>query len=162
MDLNLKEKLFNDNNEYGHIFNVYSKILFLAVIPVFAFITWLLHLRKPRLRYSEYTVYAMFIISLYNIIELFVHTINYCFTALLKSRVEIGENFIFVVFFIIYIAFADYRFHIHIHKGTWFKGIISGICFFLVQTGVAIFVIYTIINEFKGLGHFEAFGIRIR
>ncbi|MEO8116280.1 MAG: DUF3667 domain-containing protein [Bacteroidota bacterium] len=162
MDLNLKDKLFNDNNEYGHIFNVYSKILFLAVIPIFAFFTWLLHLKKPRLRYSEYTVYAMFIICLYNILELFIHTINYCFTALLKSRVEIGDNLVFVILFTLYIAYADTHFHMNIQKKSWTKGIISGIVFFLVEMAVGIFVIYGIINEFKGLGNLEFFGIHIK
>lgn len=161
MDLHLKEELFKDNNEYGHVFNVYSKILFLAVIPFFAFITWLIHLKKPRLRYSEYTVYAMMIISLYNIIELFIHAINYCFTALLKSRVELGENLVFVILFAVYIAYADISFHMHFQKKSWVKGIASGFGYFLVETGVGIFVIYAFINGFRGLGHVDFFGIRI-
>jgi|GEM_PF-1419262 len=161
MDLNLKENLFHFNNEYGHIFNVYSKFLYLVLIPIFALATWLLHLRKPRLLYSEYTVYAMMIVSVFNIVEFFSHIINYCFTALLKSPVEIGENIVFVIIFALYIAYADTRFHKNFQKPSWVKGFASGISFFIVETAVGIFVIYALFNNFQGLGRVDFFGIRI-
>ena len=161
MDLDLKEKLFQVKNDYGHIFNLYSKLLYIVAIPGFALITWLLHRKKTGLRYSEYTVYAMMILSVYSIFQCVIHAVNYCFTALLKTPVDVGDNFVFIALFTFYIAYAGNHFHSSFQNHSWVKGIMSGLGFFVVQTSVALFIIYAILNDFKGLGTLDFFGIRI-
>ncbi|MEP6583851.1 MAG: DUF3667 domain-containing protein [Ginsengibacter sp.] len=159
-DLNLKENLFHFNNEYGHIFNVYSKVLSLVIIPVFAFIIWLIHLKKPRLLFSEYTVFAMIIVSLYSVVETFVHVINYLGTSLRHSSVSVEDNILYPILFAIYVAYANYSFHKKMNKNSWPKSILAGIFFFAVQFAVQLFVIWSI-RGFNGLGHFGIFGIQI-
>ena len=160
-DLNLKEKLFHANNEYGHIFNIYSKVLSLIVVPVIAFTIWLIHFKKPRLRYSEYTVFAMLLLSLFSMIETLIHGINFSFTALLHSPVSLEDSKIYLLLIIAYITYANYSFHRKMHNSSWLQSILTGIFFFAVQFAVQIFIVYAIINNFRGIGHFGMFGVKI-
>lgn len=160
-DLKLKEKLFHFNDEYGHLFNIYSKVLSLVTIPVIAFAIWLIHLKKPRLKYSEYTVFAMILVSLYNMVEVLISAINYSFTALLHSSVSLADNPVFALLGMGYIAYANYRFHVKMHNSSLFKSLLAGLFFFIVTNAVLLFIVFAIINDFKGIGNYYMYGTKI-
>jgi Protein of unknown function (DUF3667) len=159
-DINLKDRLFNTNNTYGHLFNVYNKLLELAVIPVVAFFIWLINLKKPRLTYSEYTVFAMIMISLLSMVDTVAYTINYACTALLHRYVSVEDNIWYLLLMVVYIAYASYGFHVRMHKNNWVKNILAGLVFALVTFAVQLFIIYAFINDFQGLGKFSMWGVR--
>lgn len=155
-DLTLKDKLFHYNNEYGHYFNVYSKVLSFAVIPVLAFTIWLIHLKKERLRYSEYTVFAMILLSLFSMIGTIVHSIDYLFTLLLHKDVSIENNIVYLVILVVYLAYADHEFHRKTQDASWIKGILTGICFFLINLALQAFIVWGL-RGFHGIGNFDFF-----
>ncbi len=160
LDIHLKDKLFNDNNTYGEMFNYYSKALSLITIPLVAFFIWLIHSRKPRLRYSEYTVFAMILMSLLSIIGIVVHSLNYGVTYLSHHRLDIDDSKPYALLVIAYIAYADYEFHRQTPRYSWLPSLLSAIFFFVVQAAILLFIIWAYINDFKGIGNFYMFGIR--
>jgi hypothetical protein len=159
--LDTKEKLFHANNSYGHIFNVYSKFLSLATIPFIALGMWIIHLRKPRIIFSEYTVFAMMLYSLYNIVEAVSNMFNYLLTASFHKDINIEDNILYLVLLIVYMAYADHAFHKQKANNYWWKNVLVGICFFVAVIGVQLFIIYAVFNDFKGLGIFNMYGINI-
>ncbi|HVX26643.1 MAG TPA: DUF3667 domain-containing protein [Parafilimonas sp.] len=160
-DLELKEKLFHTNNEYGHLFNVYSKVLFLVFIPIFGFITWLYHHKKPRLKFSEYTVYGMILVNAFCIVESIVHIINYIATAVTHHYYGVQNNIVYFMLMGCYFAYADYSFHQSTPNKSLFKNLITGFTFLLMIVAIQIFTVYAFLNNFQGLGRFDTYGIKI-
>ena len=161
-DLAIKEAVFHDNNEYGHVFNVYSKVLSLIAIPLIAFIIWLLHFKKPRLRYSEYTVFAMMLMALKSIVDIFTSSISYFSTALFKKYFVADDNLLYAALVIAYIAYANYEFHKKMKKSSLLQSALTGIGFIIVQVAIAMFVVWAILRDFHGLGIFSMFGISFK
>ncbi|MEP6683555.1 MAG: DUF3667 domain-containing protein [Parafilimonas sp.] len=160
-DINIKEKLFNENNEYGHIFNVYSKLLYFALIPLFAFVMWLVHSKKPRIQFSECTVFAMILVSMYSMIETLVHSINYLSTLITHTYVALEDNLFYFFFIMIYITTADYAFYKPTVNSSWIRSAVTGLSFLLIMLAIQLFTVYAFINHFRGIGRFDLFGIKI-
>ena len=160
-ELKLKEKLFHFNNEYGHLFNVYSKLLSIIILPVFALAMWLIHYKRQEFRYSEYVVFAMILLSLTNLVDVVFHTLNYGFTTLLHSSVQLGDNLVYLVLVVMYFAYADYTFHLKTHKSSLLQSALTGLLFFAVLCAIQLFIIYGYINDFKGIGSFTIYGVKI-
>lgn len=161
MNINLRQKLFNFNDTYGHTFNIYSKILSLVIIPVVAFAIWLIHIRKPRVRYSEYTVFAMILLSLFSVIGIFVQAMNYSITAITHHIIFIENNLWFLGLMILYISYACFNFHIKLNNSTIINSLTSGLFFFVAIFAVQLFIVFAIINHFEGIGNFYLYGIKI-
>lgn len=161
-ELDLKDELFNQNNEYGHIFNLYSKVLTLIIIPIVAFVVWLIHARKKKLYYSEYTVFTMILMSLLSIIDIIVSGVNYLLSLWMKKDISIEDNFIFLVLAIAYLAYADFQFHKPLRNATVFKSTLTGIAIFIVQIIVYVFIIFAFIRHFEGIGNLYFYGIRLK
>ena len=159
-ELHLKEKLFHYNNEYGQIFNIYSKVLSLICIPLVALAFWLVHFKKPRFLYSEYTVFAMMLLSMFSLVEIFSHAVNYSVTALAHSSFSLGGNLIYLIISVAYLAFADYQFHVKAGKSSIIKSILCAVLFFAVMFAIEVFIIWGVINGFQGIGSFSMYGIR--
>jgi hypothetical protein len=161
-DLAIKESVFHDNNEYGQIFNLYSKLLTLANIPVLALFLWLINFNKKGLRYSEYTVFAMILLSVTSIIDIAGSCINIFITKVFKLYFILDENILYAVFLILFIGYANFSFHKKMYKAPWLKSLLSGLAFSVVQAFIAIFTIWAFIRNFNGLGNFSIYGISIR
>jgi Protein of unknown function (DUF3667) len=159
-ELAIKESIFHDNNEYGHAFNIYSKILLLIIIPLVGFVIWLLHDKKNGFRYSEYTVFAMVLVSIKSMFDIVANTINYFLTAAFKVYGSVHENLFYAFFLIAFIAYANYGFHKKIKKSSWWQSILTGLGFVLVQIAIAMFIVWAIFRDFNGLGIFSMYGIR--
>lgn len=160
-NLNLKEQLFHDNNEYGHLFNVYGKILSLVIIPFFAFAIWLIHLAKRRVRYSEYTVFAMILISVMTVADIVTHSIDYAFTVMLHTRVGTQDHLYYPVLLVVYLAYANYSFHLRLQNSSYIKSIMVGISFIIAAFAIQLFTIYAFINDFHGIGKFYMYGFLV-
>jgi hypothetical protein len=131
------------------------------VIPVFAIFPWLLHSRKPRFLYSEYTVLSMMLVSAYNSINLFVNSFTYAYTYLTHLHLSLTNHLPFLILAILYVAYANYQFHTHTANRSVIRSIITGICFFAVLFLGQLFLVWSVVNYFQGVGKFSAFGIRI-
>lgn len=158
-ELAIKETVFHDNNEYGHLFNIYSKLLLLVTIPLVAFIIWLLHDKKNGFRYSEYTVFAMVLMSVKSMFDIVANTINYFLTAFFKIYGGVHENLFYAAFLIAFIAYANYGFHQKLKKSSWLRSILTGIGFCVVQVAITMFIVWAVIRDFNGLGVFSMYGI---
>jgi Protein of unknown function (DUF3667) len=161
-DLAIKQAVFHDNNEYGQLFNVYSKLLTLATIPVLAFFLWLINIHKNRLRYSEYTVFAMILLSVSSIIDIAVNGINIFLTKVFKLYFTVDGNIFYALFIIAFIAYANFSFHKKLYKTPWLRSLLSGLAFCLVQVFIAMFIIWAFLRNFNGLGIFSMYGISNR
>jgi hypothetical protein len=159
LDLGIKEKVFNENNYYGYIFNTYSKLLTLVTIPITGFFIWLLHASKSKLLYSEYTVLAMLLSILQAMADIIVRLTSYCIVLLAKKDVALDGSIIYALFMIGFIAWANYGFHKRLMPAPFLRSIATGIIVMLVQIGIALFTIWAFIRHFEGLGVFRAFGI---
>ncbi len=158
-DLALKETLFHANNEYGHVFNVYNKALSLVTIPLVGLVIWLIHTKCPRLRYSEYTVFAMMLMSVKNITDIIIASINYFITAVSEHYVSLDEYMLYPFLIVIYISYANYDFHTKMKTSSLWQSVVAGIGFAAAQVGVAMLVVWAILRNFHGLGIFSMYGI---
>jgi Protein of unknown function (DUF3667) len=159
--LAIEEKIFHANNEYGLLFNVYNKAMSLATIPVIALMIWLVHYKKPRLRYSEYTVFTMMLFSISSIIQVIVKAVNYCTVYFFHMYRGLDEYILYPILLAVIIAFADYHFHKQLKRGSWLQSILVGLLFCLVLLGIEVFVVWAFLRHFDGLGIFTLYGIRI-
>lgn len=157
-DLAITESVFHDNNEYGQMFNVYSKLLSLATIPVLAFMLWLINYGKPGLRYSEYTVFAMILMSVLSVLDIISSCVNIFFTVLFKQYVTTGNHLAFALVTILLMAYANYGFHKRMYNKPWLRSLLSGVAVCLVQVAVSVFVIWAVLRNFNGLGNFSMYG----
>jgi hypothetical protein len=160
-DLALKEQLFNTKNEYGHAFNIYSKLLNFIFIPQMALVLWLLYARRSKILFSEYTVLAMVLVSVKSLIDIFFKVANYLLTLLSKKDIVLDDSIPYVLLLLIMVGWVTYTFHkplIGKHAGRAF---ITAICFMLLQVLIYLFIVWGLFNHFKGLGIFYMFGIRI-
>jgi hypothetical protein len=161
-DLSIKQAIFKDDNEYGQVFNLYSKLLTLINIPVLAFFLWLINFYKKGLRYSEYTVFAMILLSVTSIIDIAGSCINIFITKVFKSYFIIDENIFYLLFLILFIAYANFSFHKNMYKSPWVRSLLSGMAFCLVQVFIAVFIIWAFLRNFNGLGIFSMYGFIFR
>ncbi len=159
-ELALKEAIFNINNEYGAAFNIYSKVLLLLTVPAVALVAWLAHFNKPRLRYSEYTVYAMMLLSVKGITDIIIKSINYLLTYFFKQYNGLEDHILYLLLMIIYIAYADIVFHKSMNRGSWWQSILTGILFNIILLLIVLLIIWAVFNRFSGIGHFSWYGIR--
>ena len=162
IDLNLKEKLFHYGDTYNHFFNIYNKIFSIVTIPVVAFAIWLIHRHKTKVRYSEYTVFVMILFSLFGMVGIFVHALNYLITIITHRYVSIDNTMLFLGVMIAYMAYASFQFHTKLNNSSIFKSILSGLFFFVVFMVIELLAVFAILNHFKGIGIFDLFGIWIR
>jgi Protein of unknown function (DUF3667) len=160
-ELDIKETIFKENNEYGYILNYYSKVLMLVTIPLLAFFTWCINYKKPALKFSEYTVFAMILLSATSIINILAKAANYFITAVFKKYGSFDENLWYPIFLIVFIAYANYVFHTKIKKQSLVKSVLTGTSFCLLQTGIVIFVVWAVIRDFNSLGLLNMYGITI-
>lgn len=160
-ELSIKEELFQANNYYGQIFNIYSKILSLVTIPVVAFFIWAIHSRKSKFFYSEYMVFAMILATLQAITDIVTRAINYCMALGFKKFGSTDDSLFYAIFMIVFIAYANYGFHKKVINGPVWQSLLTGITVMLVQVGIAIFMVWAYIRNFNGLGVFRVFGITI-
>jgi Protein of unknown function (DUF3667) len=160
-ELALKEQVFHENNEYGYLFNVYSKALTFITIPLLAFFIWLIHAAKRKLLLSEYTVFAMVLMTLRSIAEILTKTVNYFRVLITKSYTELDGSLFFAGFLVLYIAYANYQFHKELKGSNWLLSLLTGFVFIAVNIGLYMFIVFAVINKFKGLGIFSMYGIRL-
>lgn len=158
-ELAVKEAVFHDNNEYGQVFNIYSKLLLLITIPMVAFIIWLLHDKKNGFRFSEYTVFAMVLLSVKSMFDIVGNTINYILTAYFKIYGTVHEHPFYAIFLIAFIAYANYGFHKKIKKSSWWQSILAGTGFCVVEVLINMFIVWAVLRHFHGLGIFSMYGI---
>ncbi|WP_462249087.1 DUF3667 domain-containing protein [Ferruginibacter sp.] len=160
-ELAIKETIFHENNEYGHIFNIYSKLLSFVTIPLLGFVIWVFNYSKKSLRYSEYTVLAMIMMSVKSLFDIVVLSINYFITAVFKVYTDLDENLLYAFLLILFFAYTNYNFHKKINPNPWLSSILTGIGFCIIQIAIAMFVIWAVLRNFNGLGIFNMYGIRI-
>lgn len=158
-DIAVKEVFFKVGNEYGQVFNVYSKVLTLLTIPLLAFVLWLINRTKDSLRYSEYTVFAMILMSVKSIIDIIARLVNLVFTGVFKLYTAVDENIFYAVFLMLFMGYASYNFHKRKIKNPWFRSLLSGFAFCIIQAALIIFIVWAILRNFNGLGIFSIYGI---
>jgi len=161
-ELTLNEAVFHDDNEYGRLFNLYSKVLSLATIPVLAFMLWVTNYHKNGLRYSEYTVFAMILLSVLSVLDIFTSSINIFLLLAFKINFSAGNHRVIALVIIILMAYANYNFHKKMFKNPWFRSLLSGVLVCVVQVAISIFVIWAVLRNFDGLGNFTMYGISNR
>jgi hypothetical protein len=159
-ELAINEHIYHDNNQFGHIFNVYSKLLLLAAIPLLALVTWLLYKGKSKILYSEYTVFAMILMSVGSLLDAFTSVINVILTVTFKWYNGIDGNFVYPIIIAVLIAYYTQAFHKKTGSAQWWKSLLVGVAFVGIQVLINIFVIWSFIRHFEGLGVFRVFGMR--
>ncbi len=159
-ELDLKESIFHENNEYGFAFNLYSKALTLITIPLLAFFIWLIHYPKRKLFFSEYCVFAMLLMTLLRLVEIVAKSINYFWVLVSKHYLDVDGSLLFAIFLVAYIAYANYQFHRSFAGSNGLQSLLTGIAFVIVQVGLNMFIVFAIFNKFHSLGVFQMFGIR--
>jgi hypothetical protein len=159
-ELALKEVLFNERNDYGYIFNLYTKGLLLVTIPVLAFLLWFIYQPKTKLLYSEYTVFAMILMCLKAMLDIAAGFINYTGTKLSDRSVDVDDHLIFALLLVVIIGFASYQFHKNAGVKTGVRPLLAGLIFTLLQAGIYIFIVWAVFNGFQGIGIIDLFGFR--
>ena len=159
-DLALQESVFHNNNEYGYLFNIYSKGLLIITIPILAAFLWLINHRKNGLMFSEYTVFAMVLMSVKSMVDIIVKSLNYLGTAFFSRQGDLDNNIGYAIFLIAIMSYANYSFHKNLRQGSIPKSLLTGICFCAIQAGISIFIVWAVLNDFKGVGIFDMYGIR--
>ncbi len=159
--LNLKENIFHDNNEYAMLFNAYNKLMLLAIVPAVGFAVFGLYHCKSKRRYSEYTVFAMVLVSMKTTIDLLVNSVNFLLVHFFKVYRGLDDSIIYVLVITALIAMANYRFHKHFGDRSVVKAILSGVLFNIIIGALAMFVVWAFLRHFEGLGVFTIYGIRI-
>lgn len=160
-ELNIKEEIFQVNNEYGHVFNFLSKAYLLLSIPLLAFIIWLLHYKKSKLLYSEYTVLSMIIISQLSIFNILVKIGNYCLTLFFHSTKGLDENIFYPILMVLIITTTVFQFHKRLHKQNLSKSFICGVGYIAIEISLSMLTIWAFLRHFNGLGIFYMYGINI-
>lgn len=158
-DIQLKEELFQTNNQYGLWLNIFSKSLSFVTIPVAACAIWLIHLPKRKLMLSEYTVFAMVLMSVKAITDTCANLLDFTFTFFSKKNIDLNESMPYGILLVLMAAFATYTFHRKLHNSSWWQSLLSGFFFLAVQVGVLLFVIWAVFNSFKKLGIFQMYGL---
>ncbi len=159
-ELELKETLFQVQNDYGQFFNVYSKLLNIAMIPLLALTIWLLHRRKSGLMYVEYIVFSMVLLSMYSLLLIIAKSVNYIATWLFKISFSVDDNVVFLVVLLSFMAYANWGFHRPLAHKSIFKSLLVGLYFCLTLFAIHAFIIL-VLTGFKSLGIFTAYGLRI-
>lgn len=160
-DLSLKEELFHFDNDFGFQMNIYSKLLYLVEIPILAFLLWIIYRKITKLYYSEYTVFAMLILSVSAIYLIVIKLLNLVLTKLSGQNIAIDDHWFYAVLLVLIGTYITYDFHKNIGlKKTW-SPIPGGLIFLVVHASVSIFIVWSLFRNFSGLGIFDLFGIRI-
>lgn len=159
-DLELKEVLFNERNDYGYIFNLYTKALLLITIPFLAFLIWLIYKPKTKLLYSEYTVFAMILMSIKAMFDIAAGIINYTGTKLSGKSVDVDDHLIFALLMVLVMGTIIYEFHKKAGIKNRFRALLAGIVFVFLQVGIFIFIVWGYFNNFQGIGIINFFGFR--
>lgn len=160
-DLALKEKLFDLENHYDYLFNLYSKIFLLVTIPVLALFIWLVNSSKSKLLYSEYTVFAMVLMALKAMLDIVITIVNYTGTLMTRTPVSLEDHWWYAVVQMLIMGIVAYRFHKKRGYSDKLRGFFSGVSFLIVQTGVILFIVWSAFQQFRGLGILEIYGFRI-
>lgn len=160
-DLALKEKLFNQNNEYGYLFTIYLKLFILLQIPILAFLLWLFYHKKTKLLYSEYTILTMVLITVKLQIDIVIKALNYGCTLISKSFITLDENLLYPLLIVIVTTLNVYKFHKPFRLSFSIKTGLIGFALIGIYTLMYLFIIWSLLNNFKGLGITYIFGIRI-
>jgi hypothetical protein len=121
----------------------------------------MINYKKNVLKFSEYTVFAMILLSATSIINIAAKAINYFITAVFKKYGSIDENLWYAIFLIVFVAYANYVFHTKMKKQSLVKSVLTGTSFLLVQIAIVIFVVWSVIRDFNSLGFLTMYGITI-
>ncbi len=160
-EIELKENMFKIDDEFGYFLNKYSKFLQFLIIPLMAFMLWLINYKKNSVKYIEYLVFSIILVSIDNIINIFVNIINYIISRLIDKDFNLDEKIGYPIFLILFYSFICYQFHKKIQKTNIFKGLLSGFWIVLLQILIIIFIIWAIVRQFHGLGILNLYGISI-
>jgi Protein of unknown function (DUF3667) len=160
-ELALKEELFNEKNEYGHAFNLYSKLLLIITIPLLAFFVWLIYQPKTKLLYSEYTVFAMVLMTLKAITDIITDACDYSVTRVFKAYFDTDSHIIYALVLATIAGGTSYFFHKKTGLSSLMRAVLTGLMFVMLQGGLTIFIVWAVFNRFGGVGVLEVFGIRI-
>lgn len=160
-ELSIKEKIFQVNNEYGHVFNFLSKAYLLISIPLLAFFIWLLHYKKSKLLYSEYTVLSMIIISQLSIFNILVKIGNYGLVLFFHSSKGLDENIFYPILMVLIIAITIFQFHKKLYKQNLAKSLICGASYIAIEISLSMLTIWAVLRHFNGLGILYMYGINI-
>jgi len=158
--LKLEERLFHDNNQYGHLLNVYGKVLMLVLIPAVAAVLRLLPARKPRLLFTEYTVFSMIALSSFIIIDSFAKLGSFVYTFFSHREFSLDDNLVYLFIIVSYFTYADYGFHKKAGGPSLPRSVVAGVLMLGLIILLQVGLIWGIINGFEGLGKFRTFGIR--
>ncbi|HET9057313.1 MAG TPA: DUF3667 domain-containing protein [Chitinophagaceae bacterium] len=157
----LLKELFNNKDQYGPLFIVYRKFLVLVSIPTLAFFMWLIHSAKRKLLFSEYTVFAMVLYTLYYITDLALNLAWLIYAGITKKGLSLTTNIVYPSLLILYLAYTCYQFHQKFKGSNWYLSLLTGFAFIGVYIGISTLFVWAVINKFQGLGTFYSFGIRI-
>ncbi|RYY56274.1 MAG: DUF3667 domain-containing protein [Chitinophagaceae bacterium] len=160
--LKLEDRLFHQNNEYGHLLNVYGKALLFVLIPVIALGLRLLPARKPRLLFTEYTVFAMIVMSSFTILDSITKILSYVYTILTHDIISFDNNIIYPFIAVVYLAYADYGFHKRLGSPSIPRSGVAGFLILFLIVLVQLGMIWGIINGYEGIGTFQTFGLTFR
>ncbi len=160
-DLLLKEELFRINNIYGMRLIFYNKLLSAIIIPVVAFCIWVIHLPKRKQMYSEYTVFAMLLMSLKAILDISANLFDYAGTFFSHRNIDISESAGYAVVLLLVISIASFGFHRKLKNGSWWQSLLCGISFIIIQYLAQLLIVVVVINKLKGIGIFQMYGFEI-
>lgn len=159
--LNLREKIFHDNNEYAKLFNAYNKLMLLVIVPVIALAVFGLYHGRSRRRYSEYTVFTMMLLSMQTVIDIIINATNFLLVYIFKVYRGIDEYVLYVVIIAGLFAIANYRFHAYFKDRSVLKAMSAGIMYVVITALINMFIVWAFLRDFHGLGVFSMYGIRI-
>ncbi|MFZ1527839.1 MAG: hypothetical protein WAT19_03755 [Ferruginibacter sp.] len=160
-DVLLKEDMFRMNNIYGIRLIFYNKLLSAIIIPAVALAVWLIHFPKRRLLYSEYTVFAMLLMSLKAILDIIANLFDYAGTFISHKYIEVSESAGYAVVLLVAISIACFVFHKKLKNGSWWQSMLCAASFIIIQYVAQLFVVWAVINRFSRIGIFKIYGIEI-
>jgi hypothetical protein len=134
--------------------------LLIITVPILAGALWLINHRKKGLLFSEYTVFAMILMSVKSMADIIAKSINYVSTAFFSKYVSVDDHIVYAIFLIAIMSYANFSFHKKMRQGSIPKSLLTGICFCAIQVGINIFIVWSVLNNFQGVGIFDMYGIR--
>jgi hypothetical protein len=157
--LNLKEDLFKLDNEYGRIFLDYFKLFSVFEILILAIICIILFSRKPRYIYGEYIVFIMILFSSIQIFDSIFAIINYFSTKLMQRDISIDDNIFYPILLCILSMYYSYQFHKESANNTKIQVAAFGLLIPILNVLLVMFVIWSVLRDFHGLGIFNVYGL---
>ncbi len=158
--LNLKEELFKLDNEYGRIFLDYFKLFSVFEILILAVICILLFYRKSRLIYGEYIVFIIILFSTFQLFDAIFALINYFATSITHKDFSIDDNIFYPILLCILSMYYTYEFHKGSVNNTKIQVLLFGLLIPILNVLLVMFVIWSVLRDFNGLGIFNVYGLR--